>query len=94
MRRVQAVTAEGCATIMMIAITAMISTAVAITIMIAMRAFSFCNAPLAAKKYPRVWKNSPQIICSRVVTVIVTRNNYENNIFVMIIIVKPEIIII
>ena len=41
MRRVQAVTAEGCATIMMIAITAMISTAVAITIMISMRAFPF-----------------------------------------------------
>ena len=41
MRRVQAVTAEGCATIMMIAITAMISTTVAITIMISMRAFPF-----------------------------------------------------
>ena len=94
MRRVQAVTAEGCAIIMMIAITAMISTTVAITIMISMRASPFFNAPLAAKQYPRVWKNSPQITCSRVVTVIVTRNNYENNIFVMIIIVKLEIVVI
>ena len=94
MRRVQAVTAEGCATIMMIAITAMISTTVAITIMLAMRVFPFFNAPLAANKYPRVWKNHPQITCSRVVTVIVTRNNYENNIFVIIIIVKLEIVVI
>ena len=49
MRRVQAVTAEGCATIMMIAITAMISTAVAITIMIAMRAFPFAMRRLLQK---------------------------------------------
>ena len=49
MRRVQAVTAEGCATIMMIAITAMISTTVAITIMIAMRAFPFAMRRLLQK---------------------------------------------
>ena len=94
MRRVQAVTAEGCATIMMIAITAMISTAVAITIMIAMRAFPFAMRRLLQNKHPRVWKNSPQITCSRVVTVVVTRNNYGNNIFVMIIIVKLKIVVI